>query len=289
MVVTCPQCKVKLKVPDEKISPEGTRFKCPKCATVLNVKKPVRTGKTLDKNKVMIANAHSDVTEKMTSILTSAGFHVITSPDGVDAMMLAANELPYTAIIDTALPKIYGYEVCKKLKSDDKTKDIKVMLFTSVHDKNKYRRQPTTFYGADDYLEDHEIEDKLLLKIQALTSGSIAGTEAGRKSMQEAAEKPSGAAPLNGNVGTSPAGGVEWVHKAKRLARTVLADIFLYNPQKAEDAVRNGNFMDIFTSEIAEGRKLYDNRIPRDVRDQKDFFAEELNEFLEDKKKSLDM
>jgi len=41
VVVVCPKCKTKLKVDDAKLSPQGSRFKCPKCSTVLAVKKPV--------------------------------------------------------------------------------------------------------------------------------------------------------------------------------------------------------------------------------------------------------
>jgi len=41
VIVICPKCRVKLKIADEKVSPGGTRFKCPKCATILMVKKPV--------------------------------------------------------------------------------------------------------------------------------------------------------------------------------------------------------------------------------------------------------
>jgi len=40
VVVMCPKCKTKLKVDETRLSPEGSRFKCPKCATVLVVKKP---------------------------------------------------------------------------------------------------------------------------------------------------------------------------------------------------------------------------------------------------------
>lgn len=40
MVVGCPKCKTKLKIADEKIKPEGTKFKCPKCATLLLIRPP---------------------------------------------------------------------------------------------------------------------------------------------------------------------------------------------------------------------------------------------------------
>ncbi len=44
MVVGCPKCKVRLNIPDEKIAPQGTKFKCPKCGVLLLVRKPAQTG-----------------------------------------------------------------------------------------------------------------------------------------------------------------------------------------------------------------------------------------------------
>ncbi len=307
MVVKCPKCQVKLNVPDEKIAPEGSRFKCPKCTTILLVKKPSERPqetvkpKHLDKNKILLALGVEDVSQKIVSLLAGDGFNVITSGDGVDAMVKAAKELPYTAIVDVALPKIYGFEVCKRLKTAPDTKNIKVILYTSIHDKLKYRRPPSSLYGADGYVEDHETDSMLLQKVHSLLTGTPpamkpeAGTgtapvtqpQTTAPPQQPRAEAPS--APQVTAPAGAPAGGDEWVDKGRRLARTVLADVFLYNPQKAEDALRSGNFLDVFKGEVNEGRKLYESRIPQEVRSQGDFFQQEVLAFLEGKKKSLNI
>jgi predicted Zn finger-like uncharacterized protein len=307
LVVKCPKCQVKLNIPDEKIASEGSRFKCPKCTTVLLVKRPSERPqemvkpKQLDKNKVLLALGAEDISQKIRSLLTGDGFNVITTSDGVDTMVKAAKELPYTAIVDVALPKIYGFEVCKRLKTALDTKDIKVILYTSIHDKLKYRRPPSSLYGADGYIEDHETDSILLQKVHSLLTGTPpvkkpeAGTQPAPATQTQTTaplQQPRAEAPAAPQVTTpagAPAGGGEWIDKAKRLARTVLADVFLYNPQKAEDALRSGNFLDIFTGEINEGRKLYESRIPQDVRSQGDFFQQEVLAFLEGKKKSLNI
>jgi len=77
------------------------------------------------------------------------------------------------------------------------------------------------------------------------------------------------------------------IEKAKRLARTIINDIYLYNSAKVEDSIRNNNFYNVFTSEIKEGLKLYENRIPQDVRNISDFFREAVENFLAAKKKTL--
>lgn len=40
MIVACSQCKIKLRIPEERIRPEGSKFKCSKCGAVISVKGP---------------------------------------------------------------------------------------------------------------------------------------------------------------------------------------------------------------------------------------------------------
>ncbi|MEK7332479.1 MAG: zinc-ribbon domain-containing protein [Nitrospirota bacterium] len=121
MIVGCPKCKTKLKVADEKLTPEGVRFKCPKCSTVLLVKKPAVQIKPLE-NKLIVAHENPAIVERINKLLTQKGYAVIVSYDGIDTMIKAIKELPFLAILDVALPKIYGFEVCKRLKSGQKQK-----------------------------------------------------------------------------------------------------------------------------------------------------------------------
>jgi len=83
---------------------------------------------------------------------------------------MALKELPFLMIMEVALPKIYGFEVCKRLKSRAETKDMKFFLLPSIYDKSKYRRDPASLYGADDYIEEHDLSTQLIEKINALGS-----------------------------------------------------------------------------------------------------------------------
>src|SRR3990172_9647158 len=151
---------MKLKVADEKLSPAGSRFKCPKCSTVLLVKKPsppAQVKKTLDSTKVLVAHSKPEVIESARAILQAQGYKVITSTDGVDVMIKALKEFPFLALVEVSLPKIYGFELCKKLKAREETKGMKFILVPSIFDKSKYRREPASLYGADDYIEDQDI------------------------------------------------------------------------------------------------------------------------------------
>ena len=179
MVAICSKCKVKLKVDDAKLKPEGTRFKCPKCGAILLLRKPA-TGSppsaparaSLDAKKIIVAHSNPDVIETARSILAAEGYQIIAASDGIDAMVRALKEFPFALIAEVGLPKIYGFELCKRLKERPETKGMKFVLITSIHDKTKYRRDPVSLHGADAYLDEFDVSVRLREKIEQLTTPS---------------------------------------------------------------------------------------------------------------------
>jgi predicted Zn finger-like uncharacterized protein len=301
VVVICPKCKTKLKVDDAKLSPQGSRFKCPRCTTVLLVKKPSKPIKReLDPKTILVAHSNPAIVEKIGSLLSPLGYNVVHSADGIDAMVKALRDYPFLAVVEVVLPKIYGFELCKRLKSRSETKDMKVILITNVYDKTKYRREPTSLHGADEYIEDHNISDELVEKIQRLIRGP---EEKPKESPEPSLEMPG---PKQVVITKKPepekvefpAGEKvpaaeekppdEQVAKAGRLARTIINDIYLYNSSKVDESIRNNNFFSVFEAEVSEGRKLYENRIPAEVRNKGDFFNEAIENFITKKKGQLD-
>ncbi|MHB8882761.1 MAG: zinc-ribbon domain-containing protein [Thermodesulfovibrionales bacterium] len=305
MVVTCPKCKIKLKVDETRLSPEGSKFKCPKCSTVLVVKKPgaaPAAPKSLNGNTVLVAHTNPALLQTMVSLLSGAGFNVITANDGIDLMVKALKEFPFLGIIEVALPKIYGFEVCKRLKSRVETRDMKFILIPAIHDKTKYRREPTSLYGADDYIEEFDVPVHLLSKINTLRGmPDEEKTEEPPKPPQKDIplknEAPEPKAPPRQEPVSRPVteikrpapaaeqkGPDERIEKARRLARTIVNDIYLYNTAKVDTAIRSGDFYAAFAAEIKEGKKLYDGRIPQEVRQVQDYYREAIDNFIAAKK-----
>lgn len=319
MVVVCPNCKTKLKIDEAKIAPQGTRFKCPKCQNILTVNKPSELparqaeavppprpdfpsegpASGLDRKKAMVAHADAQVIARISKVLARLGITSIESSDGVETMVATLKERPYFIFVDVALPKIYGYEVVKRLRGRPETKDMKAVFISSIYDKKRYRREPASLYGADDYIDEHEIEDLLAGKIRHLIYHSeengekiperpLPPPEPERKpvsrpipSEQQTAPAPQRTAPAQAPPGDST------VEKARRLARTILADIDLYAPEKVTNSIKNGSFETAFASELKEGKKIYEVRISQEIKNQGDFFKEAIQNFINTKKKSL--
>jgi hypothetical protein len=52
---------------------------------------------------------------------------------------------------------------------------------------------------------------------------------------------------------------------AKRLARAILSDVAMYNPEKVENGIKNDNIFDVLKEELEEGRQHFLSRVSPDV------------------------
>ena len=68
--------------------------------------------------------------------------------------------------------------------------------------------------------------------------------------------------------------------EAKRLARTIVSDIVMYNPQKVKEGIEKDTLFDVLTDELAEGKKYYEGMVEEEVREATNFFNEALVDVL---------
>lgn len=109
--------------------------------------------------KILLVDDEPDLVEVVTFRLKSAGYDVITALDGKTAFDIINDTRPDLILLDLLLPVISGDEVCRKIKSDDRLKDIPVILFTASAILVPERAEKL---GADDYLiKPFEPEDLL--------------------------------------------------------------------------------------------------------------------------------
>lgn len=74
--------------------------------------------------------------------------------------------------------------------------------------------------------------------------------------------------------------------KAERLARIIVSDIVLYNEEKFAAAVRTGDAVAAMSDELDEGRALFRERIDPDVREERDYLADELSRVARSRQKT---
>ena len=68
--------------------------------------------------------------------------------------------------------------------------------------------------------------------------------------------------------------------EAKRLARTILSDILLYNQAKVKEGIEKDSLFQVLTEELAEGKKYYESMVDQEVRQTTNFFNEAVVDVL---------
>jgi hypothetical protein len=73
---------------------------------------------------------------------------------------------------------------------------------------------------------------------------------------------------------------IEDADKARRLARTIVSDIALYNREEIRKGIRNDNLFDLLAEEIERGRKLYVSRVSAELQKQRNFYNQAIVDIL---------
>jgi hypothetical protein len=68
--------------------------------------------------------------------------------------------------------------------------------------------------------------------------------------------------------------------EARRLARTILSDILLYNQAKVKEGIEKDSLFEILTEELAEGKKYYENMVDEKIRQDSNLFNEAVVDVL---------
>jgi hypothetical protein len=67
----------------------------------------------------------------------------------------------------------------------------------------------------------------------------------------------------------------------------MVGDLNLYHREQVEEGIRNGDFLERNKEALVDMRATYEQRVPKEVRDQKDHLEEAIKNFIEKKRKQL--
>jgi DNA-binding response OmpR family regulator len=121
-----------------------------------------------DENKplVLVAEDDEDILELISLILERSGYQVMRAADGEAALGLARSERPVLVMLDVMMPRLDGYEVTRRLRQDEATAGIPILLVTArVQDGDVQRGFEA---GADDYLRKPFSPEELESRLQAI-------------------------------------------------------------------------------------------------------------------------
>ncbi len=127
--------------------------------------------------KVLAIDDDPAILELVTSNLEIQGYLVDAADNAVDGIAKAVQNLPNLIILDLMMPGLDGFTACQRLRQNDKTKDIPVLMLTAL---SRTEDKVTGFdSGADDYLTKPFELPELFVRVKALLrrAGSISLSE----------------------------------------------------------------------------------------------------------------
>jgi predicted Zn finger-like uncharacterized protein len=301
VVVKCPNCLSPYRINTAHVTKPMVRVKCPSCGqfVMVNLKKateerkeetnprPTLTARDVltdtmargiremltinvdgraEPPRVLIADEPRAFREFLRKSLEEIGCRVTLADDGTAVEKALRDALkPHVVFMNVVLKGSLGFVLCEQIKNDLQLKHIKVVLIGAIYRMDRFRRDPSNMYGADDYIEEIIVKHDLQERMRKLL-----GVE-----LETVPEREQGA----------PADVVEY---ARRLARIILSDIVIYNKDRVDEYILSDTFEAALGEEIEEGKEYFLEKIHSDRPEVYEIYQQTIEEYLKRRKRELE-
>ncbi|MBW1999725.1 MAG: response regulator [Deltaproteobacteria bacterium] len=102
-----------------------------------------------ERKRILIVDDDAIIVETIVQALEEEehDYEIVSASDGFEAGLQISHFKPHLLILDIMMPDINGYEVCKKIRDDRETRDIKIIVLSAYLDDEKFAEMKE--YGAD--------------------------------------------------------------------------------------------------------------------------------------------
>ena len=127
----------------------------------------IRTEKGQEqKPTVLVVDDNQQNLELLQAYLEDVDCRAIAARDGIEALKIVSKDTPDLILLDVMMPKMSGFEVCKRIKNDPKTADIPVIMVTALSEFGDIERAIDS--GTDDFLSKPVNKLELLTRIKTM-------------------------------------------------------------------------------------------------------------------------
>jgi DNA-binding response OmpR family regulator len=117
------------------------------------------------RKNILVVEDEKDIIEVLRYYLEKDNYRVHVAQDGFSAIELASKIVPNLILLDLMLPKLDGVEVCRRLKADERLRDIPVIMVTAkAEEADKLKGFDI---GADDYVTKPFSTKELIARVKA--------------------------------------------------------------------------------------------------------------------------
>ena len=101
--------------------------------------------------RILIADDDDGLRHLLRLVLRREGFEVIEAIDGTEALARAYDSNPTLVLLDVMMPGMDGFDVCRKLRSDQRTHRMPIVFVSAIDDIQQ--RNESLKLGADDCIK----------------------------------------------------------------------------------------------------------------------------------------
>ena len=118
-----------------------------------------------DKKILIVDDTQSDI-DLAKRYLKGLGYQLITCSRGTEALKIANENKPDLILLDVVLPDMDGFEIVRKLKAENKTRYIPVLMITSMHS-DEFKLLSLDL-GVDDFLPKPIDKEELIVRVRSI-------------------------------------------------------------------------------------------------------------------------
>jgi DNA-binding response OmpR family regulator len=116
---------------------------------------------------ILIVDDEPEIVKLVAKLMEARGHRVTTGRDGQEALDLVEKDRPDVLILDLNLPKVDGFEVCKRLKAADATRNLPIVMMTAAFPSVEDADRGMTL-GADEYVVKPFLREVLVHNVERL-------------------------------------------------------------------------------------------------------------------------
>ena len=124
-----------------------------------------------EKKTILVVDDEPDFCSIVQGQLEKEGFEVEIAYNGIEGLEKVRANPPDAIVLDVMMPEMDGYEVCRKLKADEKYEDIPIILLTAVAShvtSTRYSHRDGMSTEADDYIAKPASAEEIMESIKRL-------------------------------------------------------------------------------------------------------------------------
>ncbi len=118
------------------------------------------------KSRILIADDNAPNVELLEAMLAEVDCDLAVAVDGRDTLEKVASFQPDLILLDVMMPKLSGFEVCRKIKENPATKEIMVLMVTALNELGDIERAVDA--GTDDFLSKPVNKIELLKRVEIM-------------------------------------------------------------------------------------------------------------------------